>query len=275
MPNFPEDDAIATVFKAISISEKLSKELILKGGNALAKVFSSVRASVDLDFTDENDYSKMAQKNLELIKDEISNELNKGLRAVLDNSKFEQLVIQKSVIKPNNLENPTFPAIEIKIGYSESLEKPPPFSDVVKIEISLNDLICEKTSHKVENGQSLKVSSIHDILSEKLRSLIQQKEEIRDRYRPNDVFDIWFYHKRMYKTLDYTKISKFLIKKSKGKIPDHLVRKHTFINDPEIKERANVGFESIKERVTNVNFPTFEDAYSEVLKLVTKLDIPD
>lgn len=52
MPNLPDDKAIDIVFKAIARSNKLSQVWILKGGNALKRVYRSPRASVDLDFTE-------------------------------------------------------------------------------------------------------------------------------------------------------------------------------------------------------------------------------
>jgi len=275
MPNLPEEEAIEVVFKAIALSEKLSEEWVLKGGNALKKVFRSPRASVDLDFTEVSVVSNESEETLQVFLSEIVEELGDNLNKLQDQSRFEDLVIQRTEIKPANVDFREHPAFEIKVGYSKRKDREPPYPDVVKLEITLNDTICEYRPFTVDEGD-IKVCSLNDIIAEKLRSLIQQKEEIRNRSRPNDVFDIWFFHTRLPDQFDYEKISQFLVEKSKGKFDEQLVRKRTFIKDEEIREKAAVDFEDIEERVADIDdFPTFEEAFDEVLRVVEKLTIPD
>lgn len=275
MANLPEDEAIEIVFKAIALSDRLSEEWVLKGGNALKKVFRSPRASMDLDFTDVNVVSNESEETLETFLDELVGELNDNLAKHVGPSSYEDLVVQSTHIKPANVDFREHPAFTIKVGYSKRGDREPPYNPVVKLEITLNDTICEDQPYMV-NGGELKVCSLNDIIAEKLRSLIQQKEEIRNRYRPNDVFDIWFFHTHLRKQFDYEKISRFLIEKSEGKFDLGLVRKRIFIQDPEIKERASVDFEDIEGRVEGTDrFPSYEEAFEEVLTVVRKLSIPD
>lgn len=271
MPNLPEDQAIVTVFRAIAISDKLSKEWILKGGNALKYVFNSPRASVDLDFTERTIYSNVGEEELKNLLDDLCRDLQECLDKVRTGEYFEDMNIQSSQIKPANVEKRETPAFEIKIGYSKIKDRSPPYPDVVKLEITLNDIICEDIPHEID-GRQIQVGSLNDIISEKLRALIQQKT--RDRFRPGDVFDIWFFSSKLNHLLEYDKISTFLKKKSEEKLDIDLLKKSTFSSE-EIKERAKEGFEEVEERVLGVEFPSFEDAYNEVLNLVNKLSIPD
>lgn len=271
MANLPEDDAIITVFRAIALSDDLSNELVLKGGNALKYIFNSPRASVDLDFTEVTSYSNISEEELNRLLKNLCDQLDESLHQVKKPVSFTDLLVQSSTVKPANVDYRENPAFEIKIGYSKSKDRTPPYPDVVKLEITLNDIICENIPYEVD-GKNIRVCSLDDIVAEKLRALIQQKT--RNRFRPGDVFDIWFFHTRLKHRFNYDKISDFLVKKSEGKIDLSLVRKATFSSD-DVRERAKEGFEEVEERVSGITFPTFEEAYKQVLVLVEKLSIPD
>src|SRR5699024_1642558 len=255
MPHLPDDEAINMVFKAIALSDKLREELVLKGGNALKKVFHSPRASTDLDFTYNIPGSNKDQATLEGFLDVFCRELDESLEQLIPDSPYEAFHVQSTKIRPPNVDFlRSRPAFEIKVGYSTRSDREGPYSDHVKLEISLNDIVCEDQIHEVDGGQ-IKVCSLNDIIAEKLRSLIQQKEAIRDRYRPNDVFDIWFYHTRLKDHFNYRKIAEFLKKKSALKFDISFVRKAAFVDEDEIKERARDGFDQIEETVSGIAFP--------------------
>jgi predicted nucleotidyltransferase component of viral defense system len=271
MANFPEEHAIITVFKAIAHSERLRDELILKGGYALKHIYRSPRASVDLDFTETGNYSGEPDETLQNLLKEITDELDKHLKAVMHEHLFTDMLVQSASVEPAKRDVREHPSLEIKIGYSRKKIGAAPYSDVVKLEISLNDVVCEYQFFQ-EGESRLRVSSLNDIIAEKLRALLQQVE--RDRYRPRDVFDIWFFHTKASHLFDYKKISTFLIEKSKGKLKSEFVRKEVFQSE-EVMNRASQDYSSLKDTVSGIPLPSFEEAYSEVMKLVKKLSIPD
>ena len=135
----------------------------------------------------------------------------------------------------------------------------------------MNDLVCE--SEYVEVGSlTLHLSSLDDIIAEKLRSLLQQVP--RNRTRPNDVFDIWFYTTKARNALDSSLISMYLQQKSVDKEGLGEIRKQMFYA-PEIRERAQVDYDQIETRLPpNSGFPDFSSAFSRVLAFVEELDIP-
>ncbi|MCH8550030.1 MAG: nucleotidyl transferase AbiEii/AbiGii toxin family protein [Balneolaceae bacterium] len=271
MANFPEENAIITVFKAIAHSERLRNEIVLKGGYALKHIYNSPRASVDLDFTEIENYSLKSDKHLQKLLEEIVAELDTHLKNVMHEYDFTDMLVQSSSVEPAKRDVREHPSFEIKVGYSRKKTGAAPYSDIVKLEISLNDVVCEYQYFQ-EGKNRLRVSSLNDIIAEKLRALLQQVE--RNRYRPRDVFDIWFFHTRAPQLFDYQKISKFLIEKSQGKLSPDLVRKHVF-HSKEVKKRASQDYTSLKDTVSGIPLPSFEDAFGEVLNLVERLSIPD
>ena len=271
MANFPEENAIITIFKAIAHSERLRNEIVLKGGYALKHVYSSPRASVDLDFTEVGNHSNKPDETLQKLLEEIVAELDTHLKIVMHEYHFTDLLVQSASVEPAKRDVRKHPSLEIKVGYSRKKTGAAPYSDVVKLEISLNDVVCE-SQYFQEGKNRLKVSSLNDIIAEKLRALLQQVE--RNRYRPRDVFDIWFFHSRASQLFDYQKISTFLIEKSKGKLSLDLVKKHVFDSE-EVKNRASQDYSSLKDTVSGISLPPFEDAFGEVINLVDKLSIPN
>ena len=100
MANFPEENAIITVFRAIAHSERLRTELVLKGGYALKRVYNSPRASVDLDFTDVGNYSNKPDEDLQKLLDEITAELDVNLKAVMHEHHFTDMLVQSASVEP-------------------------------------------------------------------------------------------------------------------------------------------------------------------------------
>jgi len=271
MVNFPEENAIISIFKAIAHSERLRNSLVLKGGYALKHVYSSPRASVDLDFTETDNFSGKSDDFLQNLLKEITAELDVHLKTVMHEYHFTDMLVQSASVEPAKRDVREHPSFEIKVGYSRKKTGDAPYSDVVKLEISLNDVVCEYQYFE-EDGGRLRVSSFNDIIAEKLRALLQQVE--RNRYRPRDVFDIWFFHTRAPHLFNYSNISTFLLDKSVGKLNTDLVKKRVFQSE-EVKKRASQDYTSLKNTVSGVSLPPFDDAYREVLLLVKKLSIPD
>jgi len=72
------------------------------------------------------------------------------------------------------------PYCEVKVSYTEREDRDPPYSDVVKLEVSLNEIVCD-AEYAPLGEANLHVSSLNDIVAEKLRALLQQVERGRSR----------------------------------------------------------------------------------------------
>jgi predicted nucleotidyltransferase component of viral defense system len=182
------------------------------------------------------------------------------------------MCVQSRKLLPPKKDPRQFPAFQITVGYSRFAKRTPPYNQIVKLDITLNEVVCEHELIQVST-MTLRVSSLEDILAEKLRALLQQP--IRKRNRPNDVFDIWYYATRFGSALDIDRIARFLQQKGDAVDGIDVATKALFRRDA-IKERAEVGYSKIESRLPHGTvMPSFADAFAGVLSLVDRLEIPD
>ena len=253
------------VLRAIASSRQLSQTIVLKGGNALDFVWQPNRSTVDLDFS-----SLVADLSAETIK----RLLMLGLRRSGDELGIGFRV--QSVKQQPPGENRTFVTFAIKVGYGlpdaprnrARIEQSEDVSSVVLVELSLNEEVCESVKIEIDAANPLQVSTLEDIVSEKLRALLQQP--IRNRYRRQDLLDIAV-SLRQSPELDLHKVAQFLQRKAAGR--NVLVSRQAFHNE-EIKAKAEKDYNEL-QGTTRTMFVPFAEAYIDLLALVDDLEIPE
>ena len=129
MPHLPDDDAIYAVLHALSLDDMLHEQFVLKGGNALRLAYKSPRSSVDVDFSSTEAFPDQPDAKTQTLLKDIEERLNRVLEKVAPVYDFASLVIQSTDIHPGNHDPRAFPALEIKVGYSELEDRDPPQRD--------------------------------------------------------------------------------------------------------------------------------------------------
>jgi predicted nucleotidyltransferase component of viral defense system len=255
---------------SLAATVSLSSRLVFKGGNALRFIHGNDRSTIDLDFSAEADFPDNPSQIQSMIDD-----------AAARTKQIYQLKARCQSIHrlPPGLDK-TMPTYRIKVCYQlpgdryyqnfeERVRNGIHFSEVVELEISLNDVFCETTNERLApSSHPVRVCTLEDILAEKLRALLQQIP--RNRSRPQDVFDIASMVRRFGTSLNLDKISSFLVEKSAAR--DIIATKAAF-ND-EVKARAQSNYESEIKPFTS-EYIYFEDAWEDVLRLVEALSIAE
>lgn len=222
------------ILERLASNRELRNGIVLKGGNALRFAYQGCRSTKDLDFTVVDDDQAVPDNEEDLVK----------VGYIFSNDKHFHNFEERNV------------------------------SDVVPLEISFGDMVCEKKPLKlVEHETSrLMVCSLEDIIAEKLRALLQQP--VRKRDRTQDVYDIARCRQQFADKLDLSKIADFLLRKSSIRT-DIEVRKSRF--DNEIRDMAKAGSAYDKMIADQAAaYPiNFDVAWNEVLTLVQSLDIPE
>jgi predicted nucleotidyltransferase component of viral defense system len=225
-----------------------------------------MRSTLDLDFTAEGDFPDDAG--------EIKALLNTALKQV--ERQFQVKSRCQSIHRnPKNKER-TLPTYRVKVcfqlpgdRYYQNFEQREQFPEVVELEISLNDVLCETIEKRLSSTtKPVRVCSLEDILAEKLRALLQQL--IRGRSRPQDVYDIASRMREFGASIDLGKVSEFLLRKSGARNIEP--RKSSY--NESVRQQAMVNYdEEIKAQATV--FIPFEEAWAEVLQVVSRLSIPE
>jgi predicted nucleotidyltransferase component of viral defense system len=138
---------------------------------------------------------------------------------------------------------------------------------VVGLDLSLGEVICQVLPLDIQGTHALQVSTLNDIVAEKLRSLLQQP--IRKRNRPQDLLDIAAIL-RENPTVNRSEIRDFFILKAKGKQVSFSRRA---FDNPEIKRMAQVDYDALAS--TARLFIPFEEAFSRLLAFVNELALPE
>lgn len=261
-----------TILRAIASSRALRDLLVFKGGNALDFIWSPNRSTRDLDFS--VDMDRLQNKDL------FETELETLLSGALARTGRELGVTAAvhSLKRQPPGEGMTWVTYTAKIGYAlpgdtknrTRLEGGQPSTLVIPVEISINEPIGADRSLKLNGTEAIRVSTLEDIVAEKLRAFLQQKGEIRNRRRPQDLLDI-AYLLRGDTALDIDNVSRFLLMKAAAReVP---VSKAAF-RDTELLERAHYGYEELRDTVRE-DFVPFDEASGLLYDLVGQLKISE
>jgi len=178
-----KDYVIGWILWGLANHPTLSQEFVFKGGTALRKCyFREYRFSEDLDFT---------VQGKALNKDRLENDLRDCAQKISEASGIEVALAELSQTRDEENEEAlkgkfsyrgpskpvtTLPKIKLDITYYEKV-----------IEEPLQRSIIQRYSDAVDT--KVQVYTLEEIVAEKMRSMLQQKER---RARPRDWYDVWF-----------------------------------------------------------------------------------
>jgi len=257
------------ILAAIASSSSLRRLLVFKGGNAQDFVWSPNCSTLDLDFSAD---MQAAGAN-DIDEAELGRLLTRAL--IVSERELGVAMAVHGVRRQPPGEGKTFVTYTARIGYA--LQDDPrnrtrlgarqPSSNVVPVEVSINEPIGADETLPLGGTRALRVSTIDDIVAEKLRAFLQQKGTIRNRNRPQDLLDIAYLlgHNT---PLDRGRISRFLLDKAEARyVP---VSKAAF-RDPELSDRAS---QALRDTVRG-DFIPFDEALGLLYLLAEELHIPE
>lgn len=257
------------VLVGIASSRTLGHALVFKGGNALDFIWQPNRSTTDLDFSvDANAITDSFDEHT------IRNALRQGLNAagIVLSIAFS---VHKVVQQPPG-PNRTFITYEAAVGYALEdeerlrvrMERGQPSINVIPVEISINEPICDERTIALDATHRIRVSTVEDIVAEKLRALLQQP--IRNRTRRQDLLDIAVVlHEKP--DLDPVKVAEYLLRKAKARnVP---ISRAAFRN-PEIAARAGQDY-ALLEVTTRKDFIPFHEALRVLNRFVDALQIQE
>ena len=275
---YDQRKATEIVLNAIAMTETLSKHLFLKGGILMALKYKSPRNTGDIDFTIDLDAHNDITTTL---RDEIDVELP---RAVVETGYVGfHLRVQaiKILPKKSSLEEDTYPAIKVKVGYviddntngttferqRERLKKGTA-PNVITIDISFNEEISGHQAIMLENENSIiKAYSINDLIGEKIRALLQQPE--KKKKRRQDIFDISLLIDEL--SFDHEAKENILNSIKRKCNSRGITADQNSLSSENIRTLSGKEWDTIGQEIGLSNLPDFESCYSKVEKFYKSL----
>lgn len=256
------------VLAAIGLTPSLNTNLVLKGGAVMALAFKSNRVTGDVDFTSIAEPEGFA--------DQIAEDLNAVLPRTAIRLGYLNLLCRVQTVKkmprPLNFEEHDFPALLIRIGSAERgtgeekrLEAGRA-TRVLDIEISFRDQVYAFQELNLTGaGVAVRAFTLHEIIAEKLRALLQQP--IRNRNRRQDVYDIaYLIEENELGDEDRRVILETLIEKCRTR---GIEANANSIDNPEVRQRAEADWNTLALELGDL--PPFEQRFAMMRELYVSL----
>lgn len=253
---------------AIGLTPDLRDALVLKGGAVMALAFRSDRVTADVDFSADADPEAFAER--------VAGELNDILPRAATRLGYLDLLCRvqrvRKMPRPRDFAEHDFPALEVRIGSAlrgtpeEKWLHQGQASRVLSVEISFRDQVYAfQELNLMDAGVAVRAFTLHELIAEKLRALLQQP--IRDRYRRQDVFDIAYLAERhQLGDVDRAIIHATLVEKCRTRGITPTARS---LDDPEVIRRARADWETLRLELSDL--PQFEERFAVVQSLYTSL----
>jgi predicted nucleotidyltransferase component of viral defense system len=256
------------VLSGIAATPALRRAIVFKGGNALDFALQANRSTLDLDFSMDPG-ERATLDGADAIRAALSTAC-----AVASARSDVGLAVHRVRQHPPGADR-TFVTYEARVGYALPDEQAlrrrmtdgRPSPNIVPVEISINEPICGESAFAVATDlPALRIATLEDIVSEKLRAILQQVP--RNRHRPQDLLDITVILRG--NALDRDLVADYLQRKSAAR--DVPVTRSAFHGE-ELRERTQVGYDALAA-TTRVLFIPFEEAMAELLAFTDGLAIP-
>jgi len=264
-----ERQATEVFLAALGMTQTCQDKIYLKGGILVGAIYASGRNTADMDFsttsTPDITFPETLSEELQAAFPRAAAQLGvPNLRLKMQSVKFRP--------RKNTFAESDFPAVEAKFAYAldgskqQAALEAGTCPDVLYADISFNEPIsCVQTVKMKGANSEILVYSLHDLVAEKLRALLQQIT--RDRYRRQDVFDLYY----LMENAHVSNIPKELLLRtfrekcaSRGIEPTQ-----QSLDDDEVRRRASSEWGTLSREVDVL--PDFDTAYNAVSELYRSL----
>ena len=248
-----KDYVLSKVLMALSQIDLFNQSLLFKGGTALKKFYyPEWRFSEDLDFTSKEKLKPKEVKSVfQEAVDKVGTLFGLSMR-VIEYSQYPKT-------------GDDLVSAQFKLGYDGPLRKSSGQKNNVRVDVAFEEkLISEPVQKKILSGYAddieseLVVYSLEEILSEKLRSILQ-------RGKSRDYYDVWILLKKYKNDFSNKKLWKILKEKCKFKdIP--APKTEDFFNKERTEEAGRYWERGLAHQLNDL--PDFEKVLEELKDLI-------
>lgn len=257
---YAQRQAVEVTLNAIAMTADLKERMFLKGGVLMGLAYDSPRQTADIDLT---------------AAFEVSPDIDEKIRGLLDGAfpraaarlGYADLIIKVHSIarQPKAIfETASFPALKIKIAFArrgtphEAALKRGIAPGKIEVDISFNEPLRQIQILGLTGGAELLAYDLVELMAEKYRAMLQQKE--RNRNRRQDVYDLdRLIDGREFTPEVLTQILEVFVAKCQSRNIEPTIDS---LDDPEVKSRSAADWQTMQLEIGAL--PEFEGCYSRV-----------
>lgn len=264
---YRQRQTVEVTLNAIAMTAALNDKLFLKGGILMGLAYDSPRQTADVDLTT---LFKVGPE----IDTQIAELMNAAFPRAAAQLGYVDLIAKVHSIKrmPKGIfEDAKFPALKMKVAFAvrgtkqETALNEGLAPGVIDVDISFNEPLRQIQILELTGGQELQAYSLLDLMAEKYRAMLQQKE--RDRNRRQDVYDLnRLIESDKHDDVFRAQLLDVFIEKCRSR---NIEPNSQSLDDPEIKERSGKEWNTMKLEVGEV--PKFEICYENVSEFYRSL----
>lgn len=258
---YAQRQAAEVTLNAIAMTADLKQRLFLKGGILMGLAYDSPRQTADIDLT---------------AAFEVSPDIDEKIRGLLDGAfpraaarlGYADLIIKVHSIarQPKAIfETARFPALKIKVAFArrgmpqETALTRGLAPGKIEVDISFNEPLTQIQVLGLTGGAELLAYDLTELMAEKYRAMLQQKE--RNRNRRQDVYDLdRLIDGREFSTEDLAQILEVFVAKCLSR---DIKPTTDALDDPEIRKRSGADWQTMELEIGTL--PEFEGCYKRVL----------
>lgn len=187
---YKQRQAVEITLNAIADTTPLNEKLYLKGGILMGLAYGSPRQTADIDLTAAFDPEGDIDENIESL-------LNAAFPRTAAKLGYTDLILKVHSIKkqPKKIfEQADAPALKMKVAFAtrgtseEAALKEGKVPGLIEVDIFFNEVLRHFQLLELTGGPELRAYSLSELIAEKHRSMLQQKE--RNRNRRQDTYDL-------------------------------------------------------------------------------------
>ncbi|MEX1252421.1 MAG: nucleotidyl transferase AbiEii/AbiGii toxin family protein [Hyphomonas sp.] len=257
---YAQRQAVEVTLNAIAMTAGLKEKLFLKGGVLMGLAYDSPRQTADIDLT---------------AAFEVSPDIDEKIRGLLDGTfpraaarlGYADLIVRVHSIarQPRAIfETASFPALKIKIAFARrgtpqevALNKGM-MPGKIEVDISFNEPLRQIQVLGLTGGAELYAYDLVELMAEKYRAMLQQKE--RNRNRRQDVYDLdRLIDGREFTPEVLTHILEVFVAKCQSRNIEPTIDS---LDDAEVRRRSAADWQTMQLEIGTL--PEFEGCYSRV-----------
>lgn len=260
-----DQQARLATLAALRRHDDLARDYVLKGGLVLEHVYGSPRPSSDIDLNHvEAHPNELCEAHTRTLRD-VCARLGYALVETAGDVGLSDARLR--IVKWSDL----LPTVFAEVDYRAKPEGEAPVEGAIEVQVTLCERVCHTVLARI-GGVPVLVSTLDDLVADKLKVLLQQRR--RHKVRHSDVYDLWFALAEAPFVPDPATVRDALLVKLES-WPTYLPLAASAFRQDAVRTFAEQGYRSLRADEPDLPFAPFDVVWDEIQAFVDAMGLPD